>query len=276
MREIIILISIVFSGIVASYGQLADGSTVPDFTFTDINGDTQNLYTYLDKGKYVAIDVFTTWCNPCWDYHSSGVLDSLYMRHDSPGDRTWKVLGMEGDAATTIDDLNGTGTNTRGNWLAGTLYPIVNPIGIVLNDFSSNFNIYSYPTLMVICPDRRVYADTLNYGDKPGISRWEYVASKQCGPVEVKNTPTQTNKLAISYNPIGANILVFFSLGKMQDISLSITNAVGQIIGTQSYQHLQSGPNKLTIDASLLQSGIYFITLSSDNSLPLNGRFIIM
>lgn len=276
MKRLIIIIVIVFSGIVASFGQLSDGSTVPDFTFTDINGDTQNLYTWLDQGKYVAIDVFTTWCGPCWDYHSTGMLDSLYKRHDTPGDRTWKVLGIEGDAVTTIDDLNGTGTNTRGNWLAGTLYPVVNPIGISLNDFTSNFNIFSYPTLMVICPDHRVYADTLNYGDKPGISRWEYVANKQCGPVVVKNIPILPTVLTVSYDPSLANILVTFSLDIMQDISLSITNMQGQIISTQTFPHLTTGACHLTTEASFLQSGIYIITISSENSLPLKGRIVVL
>ncbi len=276
MKKIIVLIFVIFSSIIAANGQLADGATVPDFIFADINGDTQNLYTYLDEGKYVALDVFTTWCGPCWLYHSTGILDSLYKLHDSPGDHTWKILAIEGDATTTIDDLYGIGIDTRGNWLAGTLYPIINPTGIQLNDFLSYFNIFSYPTLMVICPDHRIYADTLNYGDKPGISRWEFVASKQCSPVKVENTPILSNSLTVSYNPSGSNILVSFSLGKTQDIALNITNAIGQLINTKSYKHIQSGVNHLSIDASFLKYGIYFITLSSENNLPLKGRIIVL
>ena len=36
---------------------LSDGSIAPDFTFTDMNGNTQNLYTYLNAGKVVVIDI---------------------------------------------------------------------------------------------------------------------------------------------------------------------------------------------------------------------------
>lgn len=38
--------------------QLADGSTAPDFTLTDINGQTHHLYDYLGAGKTVIIDFF--------------------------------------------------------------------------------------------------------------------------------------------------------------------------------------------------------------------------
>src|SRR4051812_23633012 len=103
--------------------QLPDGSTVPDFTFTDLDGNTQNLYSYLNSGKYVAIEVSATWCHPCWVYHSSETMDSLYNIHDNPGDATWKILFIEGDGATTLADLHGTGTSTQGDWVTGTPYP---------------------------------------------------------------------------------------------------------------------------------------------------------
>ena len=36
---------------------LSNGSIAPDFTFTDMNGNTQHLYSYLDAGKAVVIDI---------------------------------------------------------------------------------------------------------------------------------------------------------------------------------------------------------------------------
>lgn len=42
-----------------------NGSTVADFTVTDTQGHTHNLYTYTAQGKYVMLDFFFAACGPC-------------------------------------------------------------------------------------------------------------------------------------------------------------------------------------------------------------------
>ena len=36
--------------------QLPDGAVAPDFTATDLNGQSQNLYDLLDSGKVVVLE----------------------------------------------------------------------------------------------------------------------------------------------------------------------------------------------------------------------------
>ena len=62
-----------------THAQMADGSTAPDYTANDINGNSYSLYAdYLDKGTPVLIDVSATWCGPCWSYHVGHTLKDLY------------------------------------------------------------------------------------------------------------------------------------------------------------------------------------------------------
>ena len=60
-----------------SYGQMADNSYAPNITLTDTDGNTFDLYSELDQGKTVILDLFATWCSPCWSFAQGGVMESL-------------------------------------------------------------------------------------------------------------------------------------------------------------------------------------------------------
>jgi hypothetical protein len=248
--------------------QLANGSTAPDFTFTDINGVSQHLYTYLNQGKYVAIDVSTTWCEPCWNYHSTGTMDSLYNLHDV-GDRTWKILFIEADGGTDSFAIHGIGSSTLGDWTWGTLFPIINPSsGVPLNDFLVAYDLSVWPTFFLICPNKKVYQDTLNAALKPTVSTWQYVASQYCAPAGLDNI-ADVDPLTIYPNPSSDYVTLYFTLNNSRNVSLSVTNIMGTIVANRNFGSLQAGDQSLRFDVDVLAKGLYTFTVS-DNS----GRYI--
>jgi len=254
--------------------QLPDGATVPDFTFTDMNGVVRNLYAYLDSGKYVAIDVFTTWCHPCWQYDTLRAMDSLYNLHDLPGANTFRVLGIEADGGTDDADIRGTGTYTVGDWTSGTVYPLMNPpAGIALNDFITYYDASTFPTLYIICPNKKAYQDTLNKIPRATVAVWEYAATL-CGPVGLDD-PQDAHPLAIYPNPATDYTVLYFSLNAGSEVSLSVSNVLGQVLATQCYGYLQAGDHSLRYDFDALQRGLYFFTISSGNSRSLTRKVLI-
>lgn len=149
-RIYLFLFSFLFS--FQSNAQIASGSIAPNFTSTDIDGTEWTLYDVLDQGKIVILDISATWCAPCWDYHNDGHLEMLYTLYGPDGLDEYMVFLVEGDESTTLADLQGTGNSTLGDWTAGTHYPILDD-----RDIAEAYQINFFPTLFMVCPDRRVY-----------------------------------------------------------------------------------------------------------------------
>ena len=161
MKRILLLLIVAIFTFNNLKAQMPNGSMAPDFTLIDLDGTSHNLYTYLDNGYTVFIDFSAIWCSPCWNYHTSGALEDLYINHGPAGMPNVSatttddimVFFIEGDGGT-LSELQGVG-NSQGDWITGTPYPIICTDGTVNNDaVTSAYSIGYWPTIYMICPDR--------------------------------------------------------------------------------------------------------------------------
>jgi hypothetical protein len=130
----------------------SEWAQVVDFTSTDIDGVEHHLQSYLDAGKNVIVDLSATWCGPCWSLHQTGVFEDLYNNYGPAGTDELVVLWVEIDESTTLADIEGTGSNTQGDWTNGGDFPVP-----IINDgsISSSFSeLYEglVPTVFMVCP----------------------------------------------------------------------------------------------------------------------------
>ncbi|MDX1409478.1 MAG: redoxin domain-containing protein, partial [Saprospiraceae bacterium] len=149
----------------AGWAQLSDGSTAPNWTLTDIDGNTHTLYDYIDQGKTVVLDFGATWCAPCWSYHQSGALDYFWNTKGPEGSDESMVFWIESDLSTGWQDLIGATGASQGDWVSSTPYPIID---VTTSAVPDAYNINYYPTLYKICTDYKIY----EVGQVPGTT-WE-------------------------------------------------------------------------------------------------------
>ncbi|MDA8858249.1 T9SS type A sorting domain-containing protein [Flavobacteriales bacterium] len=163
MKKILLIAVVAVFTLNNVQAQLPNGSVAPDFTLTDLDGTSHNLYSLLDNGYTVFIDFSAIWCPPCWGYHTSGALEDLYMNHGPAGMPNVNanttddvmVFFIEGDGGS-LAELQGGG-NSQGDWITGTPYPILptysgsNPAQV-----TQDYQIGYWPTVYQICPDRIV------------------------------------------------------------------------------------------------------------------------
>lgn len=148
----------------SSNAQLADGSVAPDFTITDMNGVSHNLYTYLDQGYTVILDMYATWCGPCWVYAQKHHFKSMWEKHGPAGapgvsantTNDVIVIAIDVDPATTDQDMYGTTSASQGDWVTGTVYPIANPASAAATALNNAYNVAYFPTVYRVCRDRIV------------------------------------------------------------------------------------------------------------------------
>ncbi len=158
--------------------QLEDGTLAPDFTGLDLDGNTINLYDILAEGQAVILDIGATWCFPCWEYHQTKALDEFTDTYGAQGTNEARVLFIEGDVKTSLEDLQGTGPSTLGDWIADTNYPIMQLGGI-----PALYESFGLPFTYLVCPDRTLKL----IGEIPAEFLAEEVAG--CAPIEIAPEP---------------------------------------------------------------------------------------
>jgi PKD repeat protein len=148
--------------------QLPDGAPAPDFSVDLISKVSPtappvggfSLSAETSQGRGVCLVFSATWCGPCWSFHNSGVLETVYNQYGPGGTGDASVLFIEADTRTNRECMfNAPGCNfgnSQGNWMN---------VSFGMTDLDANngpnvagdYAVSAYPTLYVVSPDMRAY-----------------------------------------------------------------------------------------------------------------------
>lgn len=241
------------------FGQLQNGSTAPNFTLTDINGNQHELYDYLDQGKTVYLDFFACHCPYCWAYHNTNSLQDLYDEY-GPSTATDDVfvIAIELDANNGTNEFYGISGVTQGNWVAGTNYPQTNPEGADLTNIKSDFQAYSYPLIYAICPDRTI----TKIGTKSKDELYAHGAT--CQPLGI-NKNSENAPINFGFSSTDIHIL---NLEEVAGQSIQVVDVFGRVLISESEISTST-----KIDVSTLPAGLYFAVLVRNNQQVFSQKF---
>lgn len=251
MKKTFFFLQLIFLSISTLFAQLPANAIAPNFTVSDLNGNTHSLYDYLNQGKTVYIDFSASYCPTCWGYHNTHALKNLYEQHGPNGtlSQDVMVLFVEIYGPSTDDNVRGIGGNTQGDWTAGTPYPISNPAGQALTDIKSLFAVNYYPMIYAICPDKT----TTLIGTLSSENLYAHVAT--CATTTAIE-PTLSANIKVFPNP-SEGVFTLEIPDFLENMGLDVYNSLGEKV----YESLLM-ENKTEFSLAHLSKGMYYLCLS--------------
>ena len=252
----------------------AQFGTAPDFTVTDIDGNTHSLYAdILDQGLIAVVEVSSTWCGNCWNLHQSGAMQALHESHGPDGTNQLRVIFYEADPNTDLNALQGISGSTIGDWTEGVTYPMVNESPLTLN--MNVWAPFSTPVVNVVRPsDREIVLDlfnvfsveaqveAINGADIDGIV---------LGTVDAAELEAPEPTVTVFPNPSSGEFVLGLESFKGQ-ANVDVFNLVGRKVWSAQMNGQASNGH---VDLRGLESGNYLVQVS-DGLSKLTRRVTVM
>lgn len=223
-------------------------NTAPDFTVTDLDGTTFNLYNTLNQGKYVVVDFFYTTCGPC--QVAAPKFKTAYQNY---GCNTGDVIfiSVERDNGNpAVQSFENTYVGANGPIMAsGTTGG-----GAAVH---TAFGPGAFPTLILIAPNKQIVEKDMwpitsaaSFDPFLSVHGLTYDVCATAGVVEMASP----FNLEFFPNPF-SSILTIESKNNSKLFSYKIFDFIGRVLLSDSNL---SGNEKISIEVSSLPSGFYF------------------
>lgn len=227
--------------------------TAVDFSAKDINGQTHHLYSILGNGNMVVIDFFSTSCGPCATY--APMIQESYQHFGMNSGNVYFMGISWGDDNLGVEIFDS---------IHGITYPSISGTQGSGNQINIAYNILSYPTLILILPDKtirekHIWPPTTERIDSILIANGGITTS-----IIPEDGHARIHKLWP--NPASDHYRLSLSLSEPAEIQTELVDITGRIVKGSTHD-LTSGLQFLYSDISDLPGGLYILNIRSEGQV---------
>ena len=254
------------------FAQLDNGTIYPkNIEGIDVlTNQAINVQDWLDQGKPVIVNFFTSWSKQSWEYYETNWLNDLNAEFGPNGSDEIRIIAIEGEPLNGPEQLSMEVSGVRphksyGDWTQMVSFPILDD-----DQFNSAFNADLFPITYIIRPngalielnrnnallDRDFHIKALFPKQKDIIVQSNIRDASFCGDHEIPES--QVTVLNMGEDPIENLILEFFvgsSVVQTHNIAESISPLSVGLIETD--EQLINGNSDVNIFVSNINNSTY-------------------
>lgn len=231
-------------------------TTAPDFTVTDTEGHTHNLYTILNSGKYVCVDFFFTTCPPCIE--TVPYFKQTYTNFGCNGEDIFFISIDNGDSNAEVIAFENS--HVGGN----SGYPTVSGDDGGGNAVNVAYNPGAYPTYILIAPNHQIVeTDMWPINDAGSFTTFfsnHSLVPKSCAVTGVDNADEKLESVIVYPNPV-VNSLQIKTSEKLKSVRIF------DVLGNLLVNEIIVTTNKYEVDMTGFQTGVYFAEVTSEQGM---------
>lgn len=96
-----------------------------------------------------------------------------------------------------------------------------------------------------------------------------------CNPLGTNTIAASKNEMTISPNPSAENSNVSVSLKSNADCAIQLFDVTGKFVANLFVGNLNAGTHNFNLNSAALESGVYFITMKTNNGEPMTTKFVV-